>query len=165
MFTVYLLLGSTGEHMHIFNTSLITQPAPSFGGLYLFSNVGPQQSVLLVAGAMPRSLPTATCYLLTASLPCPAGGRPAELSRQDGPVPAILFPPGLLEAGRAVWKASVQSTGAQRCILLPVPHCLCTCPDSCQATCKDVARLSIMYPIGLTGLSREVCRCRTPFTC
>lgn len=39
MFTVYLLLGSTGECRHVLNTSSITQPALSLGGLSLFGDV------------------------------------------------------------------------------------------------------------------------------
>lgn len=82
-------------------------------------------------------------------------------------MPAMYFPTGLLEAGRAVWKASVgQSTGTQRCILLPALHRLCMCPGSGHAVCgDDVTRLSIMCPIGLVGPPREVCRWRTLFVC
>ena len=68
-----------------------------------------------------------------------------------------------------MWKASIQSTGAQRCTLLSqicgigLGHCLCMCPDSCHAICQ--ARLSLMSPVGVVGLSCEVCRWRMLFMC
>ena len=54
LFTVYLLLGSTGEHTgrHVLIISIVTQPALSAGGLFVCSVTPDQQSVVVVTGAM-----------------------------------------------------------------------------------------------------------------